>query len=90
MFESKLSISEVLSQFIEKMLMNSKCATDAQMKEFLFKILGNKQLVTTMLFRASEDGWSPEDFHSRCDKKGPTLSLFKIQDGDCIGGYTAA
>jgi hypothetical protein len=31
-----------------------------------------------------------KDFHSRCDNKGPTISLFKILDGDCIGGYTKA
>jgi hypothetical protein len=30
------------------------------------------------------------DFHSRCDNKAPTITLFKIKDGDCIGGYTAA
>ena len=30
------------------------------------------------------------DFHSRCDKKGPTISLFKVKDGDCIGGFTNA
>ena len=32
----------------------------------------------------------PIDFHSRCDNKGPTVSLFKIVDGDCVGGYTKA
>ena len=32
----------------------------------------------------------PIDFHSRCDNKGPTVSLFKIKDGDCVGGYTKA
>ncbi len=31
-----------------------------------------------------------KDFHSRCGKKGPTISLFKIKDGDCIGGFTKA
>ena len=31
-----------------------------------------------------------KDFHKRCDNKGPTISLFKIKDGDCIGGYTKA
>ena len=31
-----------------------------------------------------------KDFHSRCDNKGPTVSLFKIKDGDCVGGYTKA
>jgi hypothetical protein len=31
-----------------------------------------------------------KDFHSRCDKKGPTISLFKVKKGDCIGGFTNA
>ena len=52
--------------------------------------MGNKWLVTTLLYRGSEHGWNFIDFHSRCDKKGPTICLFKIKDGDCIGGYTNA
>jgi hypothetical protein len=30
------------------------------------------------------------DFHSRCDNKGPTFTLYKIKDGYCIGGFTKA
>ena len=59
-------------------------------QEFLKKLLGKKKLVTALLFRGSEHGWMAKDFHSRCDKKGPTISLFKIKDGDCIGGFTKA
>jgi hypothetical protein len=66
------------------------CATEKQQKEYLIKLLGNKMLVTVLLFRGSEHGWMGEDFHSHCDKKGPTISLFKIKDGDCIGGFTKA
>jgi hypothetical protein len=69
-------------------LKNSNCATEKQQKEYLHKILGNKKLVTTLLYRATDHGWEAEDFHSRCDAKGPTISLFKVKDGDCIGGYT--
>ncbi len=43
-----------------------------------------------MLYRGSEHGWMAEDFHSRCDYKGPTISLFKVKDGDVIGGYNKA
>ncbi len=43
-----------------------------------------------MLYRGSDHGWEWEDFHSRCDNKGPTISLFKIKDGDVIGGYSTA
>ena len=53
-------------------------------------LLGNKLLVTSLLYRGSTHGWRQEEFHSRCDKKGPTISLFKINMGDCIGGYTKA
>jgi hypothetical protein len=57
----------------------------------LLKLLGNKRVKTKNLYRGSKNGWMKKDFHSRCDKKGPTLSLFKVKDtGDCIGGYTNA
>ena len=44
----------------------------------------------TLLYSASAHGWMGKDFHSRCDNKAPTISLFKIVNGDCIGGYTSA
>ena len=53
------------------------------------KLLGNKKLVTTLLFRGSQHGWEDKDFHSRCDNKGKTVSIFQIEDGECIGGYTS-
>jgi BTB/POZ domain-containing protein KCTD9 len=46
--------------------------------------------VTTLLYRGSIHGWMKRDFHSRCDNKGPTISLLKVKDGDCIGGFTKA
>jgi hypothetical protein len=59
-------------------------------KLYLHKLLGNKQLVTILLFSGSIHGWMGKDFHSRCDNKGSTISLFKVKDGDCIGGFTNA
>jgi hypothetical protein len=63
----------------------------------LLKLLGNKLLVTTLLYSGSIHGWEAKDFHSRCDGKGPTISLFKMKAEededeveDCIGGYTNA
>ena len=43
-----------------------------------------------MLYKGSKHGFSAEIFHSLCDNKGPTLSLFKLKNGTCIGGYTKA
>jgi TLD len=75
---------------IENFLADSKCVIENKQKEYLLKLLGNKKFLTYMLYRGSEDGWKLIDFHSRCDDKGPTISLFKIKDGDIIGGYSKA
>ena len=45
--------------------------------------------ITTLLYSGHLHGWNYKDFHSRCDSKGRTVSLFQIKDGDCIGGYTS-
>jgi hypothetical protein len=53
-------------------------------------MLGNKIFTTKLLYRGSRDGWKAVDFHRMSDGKGPTLTLFYIEDGDCFGGYTEA
>jgi hypothetical protein len=65
-------------------------STDFEHKKYLNKLLGDKQLVTKLLFRGSDHGFNRYSFLDRCVKKGPTISLFKILNGDCIGGYTTA
>ena len=52
--------------------------------------MSNTFLQTTLLYSGSSNGWSAEVFHSLCDGNGPTITLFLIQNGDCIGGYTKA
>ena len=79
--ESKPSGPEILSSIIKEFLLGSKCATEDQEKAYLLELLGNKKLVTTLLYRGSEHGWMAIDFHSRCENKGPTISLFKKKNG---------
>ena len=80
----------ILPTIIDLFSINSSCVITKEEKLYLHKLLGNKQLITTLLYRGSIHGWKLLDFHSRCDEKGPTICLFKIKDGDCIGGYTTA
>ena len=88
--ESKPSGPEILASIIKEFLVDSKCATEDQEKAYLHELLGNKKLVTTLLYRGSDHGWMFKDFHDRCDNKGPTVSLFKVKGGNCVGGYTKA
>ena len=55
-------------------------------KEYLMSLLGDKQL--RLLYRMTMHGVMGKDFHSRCDNKGPTVTIFKTSTGRRCGGYT--
>ena len=73
----------------EDSIAQSNCNISKKGSEFLKQIM-QKAIVLKLLYRGSRDGWTFKDFHLRCDLKAPTISLFQISDGDCIGGYTEA
>ncbi len=64
-------------------------ATDEE-KENLINFLDSSNFSTELLYQASLHGLANEIFHNRCDYKGSTVSLFKLKNGTCIGGYTKA
>jgi hypothetical protein len=41
-----------------------------------------------LLYRASEHGFSADDFHSKCDNHANTLTVIKTTNGNIFGGYT--
>jgi hypothetical protein len=78
-------MENISKEFLKK----SRCTSKKEEKLFLLKLLGNKRLVTKLLYCGFIHGWNYKDFHSRCDGKHPTISIFKVKDtGECIGGYT--
>lgn len=52
------------------------------------KLLGKQKIVTSLLYRGTDNGMCYLSFHNCCDNKGPTICLFSLLDGDCIGGVT--
>jgi len=41
-----------------------------------------------LIYRASQDGFEANDFHSKCDQKPNTLIIIKSEHGNIFGGYT--
>jgi hypothetical protein len=41
------------------------------------RIVDDARLQTTLLYRASEDGWEADDFHCHCDRQGPTMTIIR-------------
>ena len=42
-----------------------------------------------LIYRATRDGTTCQNFHSKCDNQGPTIVLFKNEKGYIYGGYAA-
>jgi len=54
----------------------------------LRKWLNYVEIYSHLLFRASANGWSSDEFHKLCDNKGPTLTIIKANDR-IFGGFTS-
>ena len=48
----------------------------------------SKKIKAELLYRLSRDGVDKSTFHKLCDNKGPTLTLFHVNDGNIVGIYT--
>ena len=47
----------------------------------------NKNISFKLLYRATRDGDSHDNFYSKCNE-APNIAFIKINDGRIIGGYT--
>ena len=47
-----------------------------------------KKIKAKLLYRLSENGDKYSTFHKLCDNKGPTLTLFHVNDSNIVGIYT--
>ncbi len=41
-----------------------------------------------LLYRSSRDGLTAQNFHSKCDSKGRTITIIETTEGGVVGGYT--
>jgi hypothetical protein len=88
MADKVLQKNITVKSIFKALFMGSKCANTEEIKQMLV-YLEEKQVYKTVLeYRGSEHGWYRDDFHERVDHKDWTITLFKIKDGDCVGGFT--
>ncbi|CAG2253401.1 unnamed protein product [Mytilus edulis] len=52
-------------------------------------IKGGKRKKYTQLYSAASDGCDPSTFHTKCDNKGPTVTLVHNVNGSVYGGYSS-
>ena len=54
----------------------------------LSQLFPNNDFNYNLVYRATEDGDKASDFHKRCDKIGPNITLVKTKNGYVFGGFT--
>lgn len=45
--------------------------------------------ISTLVYRGTRDGFTPDAFHAKCDGKGATVTLIQTADGAIFGGYSS-
>ena len=67
-----------------EILQNSKCCTNSKQKVFCKKIIQEKikrKFRTINLYRASEHGWTADDFYRMSEYKDATITLMLSDSG---------
>ena len=82
---NNLSFEETKINSVSSLIKNEK---EFNLIKSGIKDLNNKKVELKLLYKASKDGDSPEIFHSKCDGKGPTITIFKTKNNYIFGGYT--
>lgn len=73
---------------VEEILNSSSILTSPASRNFVKSQLFTSPMGLVLLYRGSQHGMNPQNFHSRVDNKGPTLSIFRAREtGAVFGGY---
>ncbi|KAL9954732.1 hypothetical protein ACROYT_G042305 [Oculina patagonica] len=70
-----------------KAIEESEILTDEKHQSILNSWLQVKEGKWRLLFRASRDGFAARNFHTKCDNKGPTVTIVK-SGNNIFGGFT--
>ncbi|CAF1355606.1 unnamed protein product [Rotaria sp. Silwood1] len=55
----------------------------------LNKFYGNENQKWHLIYKATKDGFTIDDFHRCCDSQGPTTTVIQTLDNYLFGGYTS-
>jgi TLD len=65
---------------------------DEEKRRLVKQYVEDEQIVTEfrLIFRATRDGWTANDFHNLCDNQGPFIAIVKTTHGKILGAYAKA
>ena len=76
---------KIYINYLDSKILNEKEKYNKALKNW---INPTRKIKADLLYRLSENGDITSTFHELCDNKGPTLTLFHVNDGNIVGIYT--
>jgi hypothetical protein len=62
---------------------------ESEQKMKLNEFYGKRDQRWQLIYKASRDGFDANAFHTRCDGKGPTMTIVRSNNNYLFGGYTS-
>ena len=79
-------IIKIKTKSVDSILLDETKKRDECLNK-IYEWTGGKNM--ELLYRGTRDGMSANAFRNRCNNKGPTISLFKNENGYIFGGYAS-
>ncbi len=76
------------NKYFNTLFSDSKIIQKEERKLISNYILPHYNLKYELLYSATKDGFDTSIFHSKCDYKGPTLFVIKLENNRRFGGFT--
>lgn len=93
-FEEHLSITNRIKEISIHTVsrLDTVLNINSQAVDFLYNVVAmtHPSPKFKLLYRGSRDGFRAHNFHSRCDKKGPTVVIIQSDHGKIFGGFAGA
>ena len=86
---NKHPLNEYMIGFLSKsLLLDSSILNQQQISELMSMFSFESNPKWTLVYKATQDGLSETDFHSKCDKYSKLLVVIKSNENEILGGYT--
>ena len=83
-----VELLQMITRIFEEETLKADTVGYRYQKQLLeWSVLCNKKMV--LLYKATRDGFSAQDFRNKCDNQGETWTIVEDVKGNVFGGYTS-
>ena len=86
--EDHLMLVDICSDLEDSLIVGNSSNYLRTLRSWLSSVARSANSAWKLCWRGSVDGWAARTFHSRCNGKGPTVTIIRVRRY-IFGGYTS-